>query len=65
MRSILTQARYSPFEILIVAIGGGDHQFGFVARTLTEAAFGSTSALRSFDRTVFAEPCSPDIANSG
>jgi hypothetical protein len=26
---------------------------------------GSISALRIFDRIVFAEPCSPDIAKSG
>jgi len=29
---------------------------------LTGATLGSTSALRSFDRTVFVEPCLPDIA---
>jgi hypothetical protein len=32
---------------------------------LTDAALGSTNALRIFDRTVLAEPCSPDTASRG
>jgi hypothetical protein len=49
-----------------MAVIGSNHQLAFLARERPNpAALGSISALSSFDRTVFAEPCSPDIANSG
>src|SRR5258708_38980943 len=35
------------------------------ASARTGAALGSISALSSFERTVFVEPCSPDIASTG
>jgi hypothetical protein len=35
------------------------------ASARTSAVFGSTKALSNFERTVLAEPCSPEIASNG
>ena len=49
-----------------MAIVGGDHESRSSRESArTGAALGSINAFSSLERTVFAEPCSPEIADSG
>ena len=49
-----------------VAVAGRDEQLPLIARQRrTGATLGSISARRSFERTVFADPCSPAMAKTG